>query len=131
MARIELRGFYDRFADGEIVALAKQLAARGVSIDPDEGETEEVAVDLPGVAVEQLYELLEPHGAAADIYLPVDFAGTLELGELRIASSRRLSRALRAIRESLVARQLPLWKRLRYGARQSIERNLVLDVDRD
>lgn len=139
MARIQLQGYYDRFSEAEIADLARQLEDRGVQLAfEDDGAVEDVAEDLPGVALEEFLERLEPYEAAADIYLPVEFEGALKLYDLRLVSSHQLKRALRKIRKQALANDAPLekhqkriWRWLRYGGDESIQRNLVLDVDCD
>jgi hypothetical protein len=105
MAEIEIGPLSDRLGDEEIAEQAKKMEKLGKPQLPrtDERNASTIADDVDDDALFELMDRLETHDLAADIYLPVEFEGTLEVADLRVASAATLLEALDEVKEELDA----------------------------
>jgi hypothetical protein len=154
MADIEIAPLSDRLSDDEIAELAKQMEKVGAGQLPrsDESHAGPVVEGLDDDAVDELLDRLEAHDLAAEIYLPVEFEGTVEVGNVRVASATLLLEILDEVKDELLeaeedededeeedddddededARSLAAdlrqaWKGFHDGASASVERKLPL-----
>jgi hypothetical protein len=150
MAEIEIGPLTDRLTDEEIAELAAQLEKVGAPQLPrgDESHQATLGDGLDDNALSEFMDRLEGHDAAAEIYLPVEFEGTFEVAELRVASLPLLVEVLEELKDELddeeeeaedeesydddqkiLAQQLrQAWKLFYNGANAAIERHLPLHV---
>lgn len=150
MADIEIAPLSDRLSDDEIAELAKQMEKVGAGQLPrsDESHAGPVVEGLDDDAVDELLDRLEAHDLAAEIYLPVEFEGTVEVGNVRVASAALLLEILDEVKDelledeededededdeedddavSLAADLRLVWKGFYEGATASVERKLPL-----
>jgi hypothetical protein len=105
MAEIEIGPLSNRLSDDEIAELAKRMEKLGAPPLPrtDERHAATIADDVDDDALSDLMDRLEAHDLAADIYLPIEFEGTFEIADLRVASAAALLDALDEIKEELDA----------------------------
>jgi hypothetical protein len=103
MAEIEIGPLSNRLSDDEIAELAKRMEKLGAPPLPrtDERHAATIADDVDDDALSDLMDRLEAHDLAADIYLPIEFEGTFEIADLRVASAAALLDALDEIKEEL------------------------------
>jgi hypothetical protein len=151
MAEIEIGPLTDRLSDDEIAELARQMEKLGAGQLPkgDSTEVGTVSDDLDADAVTEFYDRLDSHDVGAEIYLPLEFDGVLEVGGLRVASAPILLEALDEIKEELAldedeedeededdetdrrlleAELKTVWKVFFDGATSAMERKLPLHV---
>jgi hypothetical protein len=150
MAEIDIGPLTDRFTDDEIAELAAQLEKVGAPQLPrgDESHPSPMGDGIDDNALSEFMDRLEGHDAAADIYLPVEFDGTLEVAELRVGSLPLLLEVLDELKDELddeeeeaedeesydddqkiLAQQLrQAWKLFFKGATTALERHLPLHV---
>lgn len=104
MADIEIAPLGDRLSDDEIAELAKQMEKVGAGQLPrsDESHAGPVVEGLDDDAVDELLDRLEAHDLAAEIYLPVEFEGTVEVGNVRVASATLLLEILDEVKDELL-----------------------------
>jgi hypothetical protein len=104
MADIEIAPLSDRLSDDEIAELAKQMEKVGAGQLPrsDESHAGPVVEGLDDDAVDELLDRLEAHDLAAEIYLPVEFEGTVEVGNVRVASAPLLLEILDEVKDELL-----------------------------
>jgi len=151
MAEIEIGPLTDRLSDEEIAELARHIEKLGAPELPraDASEVATVADSLDNDALTEFYERLDVHDMAAEIYLPVEFEGCVEVAGMRVASAAVLLDVLEEVKDELDVdadeeeedddgldddRKI-LEGQLRHlcrlfvdGARTAIERNLPLHV---
>jgi hypothetical protein len=149
MADIEIGPLSDRLSDDEIAELARQMEKLGAAQLPrsDDSHAGPVVEGLDDDAVDELFDRLEAHDLAAEIYLPVEFEGTVEVGNLRVASASLLLEMLEEVKDelleeeedeeeedeeedddkpSLAAELRQVWKGFYDGATASVEKKLPL-----
>src|SRR5581483_675652 len=104
MADIEIAPLSDRLSDDEIAELAKQMEKVGAGQLPrsDESHAGPVVEGLDDDAVDELFDRLEAHDLAAEIYLPVEFEGTVEVGNVRVATAPLLLEILDEVKDELL-----------------------------
>ncbi len=103
MAEIEIGPLTDRFSDDEIADIARKMEKSGAPSLPrsDESQAANVADDLDGDALTEFMDRLDAHDLAADVYLPVEFDGVLEVANFRVASLPALLDVLDEVRDEL------------------------------
>ncbi len=102
MSEIELAPLTDTLDDDELKALQKQLDQAGTKWTAgDDGITQSIAKRLSEDAMTEFLDRLDAHDIAADIYLPVEFDGRLQVGDYRIASGHALVDVLDEIKDEL------------------------------
>lgn len=105
MAEIELGPLTDRLSDDEISDLKARMERMGAPRMP-EGDEREVAPIGDGLDDDVLTEFLDRldgHDAAAEIYLPVEFEGAIEIADLRVGSALFLLDVLDELKDELIA----------------------------
>ena len=101
MAELRLLQLEDTLSSQQISFLKRELAELGVdelSEGDDDADLEE------SVTEDQLTDFmdrLDAHDLACDIYLPAEFDGIIEIGELSVGSAHSLLDALEELREEL------------------------------
>jgi len=102
MAEIELAPVSERLDEEELKQLARLLEKSGLEFDlaADKG-MHPVANRLSEDAMNEFLDRLDAHEVAAEIYLPVEFDGTLSIGDYRVGSSQTLSAALEEVKDEL------------------------------
>lgn len=150
MAEIEIGPLTDRLTDEEIAELAAQLEKVGAPQLPhgDESHQATLGDGVDDNALSEFMDRLEGHDTAADIYLPVEFDGILEVAELRVGSLPLLLEVLDELKDELddeeeeaeddesydddskiLAAQLRItWKLFYTGATSAMDRHLPLHV---
>lgn len=103
MADIEIGPLTDRLSDPEIAELARQMTKLGVGEIPrgDLSAQGTVGDGLDDDIMDELLDRLDMNDAAAEIYVPVEFDGVIEVGHFRVASLATLLDALEEIRDEL------------------------------
>ena len=103
MAQIEIGPLTDRLSDAEIAELAKQMEHLGAPQLPrgDSSEVATVSDDLDEDALAEFYDRLDGHDAAAEIYLPIEFDGLVEVAGLRVGSASALIDVLDELKDEL------------------------------
>lgn len=150
MAEIEIGPLTDRLTDEEIAELAAQLEKVGAPQLPhgDEAHQATLGDGVDDNALSEFMDRLEGHDIAADVYLPVEFEGILEVAELRIGSLPILLEVLDELKDELddeeeeaeddesydedqkiLAQELRVaWKMFYTGATSAMDRHLPLHV---
>jgi hypothetical protein len=103
MADIEIGPLTQRLSDDEIAELAGQLERHGAPRMPSAGDDSPVTIAdaVDEDALEEFYDRLESHDIAAEIFLPMEFDGRVEVAELRVGSAVVLLEALEELRDEL------------------------------
>jgi hypothetical protein len=153
MANIEIGPLTDRLADDEITELKARMERMGAPKLP-EGDDKEVASVGDGLDDDVLVEFLDRldgHDVAAEIYLPVEFEGSIEVADLRVGSGPALLEVLEELKDELTSegedededeeaedededrrihgRELRrAWKMFNDGALAALERQLPLHI---
>ncbi len=102
MPELRLDPLSDILRTNQQKILARELAELGIDEIPT-GEDSDVDLE-EAFTEDQLADFmdrLEAHDLACDIYLPVEFDGIIEIGDLGIGSTYALIDALEEIREEL------------------------------
>ena len=150
MADIEVMVLAERLSDEEIEELAAGLEQLGAPPLPKAADDSSITIaeELDDDAVNEFLDRLEANDLACEIYLPMEFEGTVEIGDLRVGSSQVLLEALEELKdelttaededeeyeedeedEPLTAKQLThLWKLFFEGAQVSVEKKLPLHI---
>jgi hypothetical protein len=104
MAEIEIGPIADRLSEEEIEELRKgleKLSAPKLG-NTDDGAPASIAVGLDDDVLAEFLDRLEIHELACEIYLPMEFEGRLEVGDLRVGSAVALLEILGEIKEDLL-----------------------------
>ncbi|MDW8281621.1 MAG: hypothetical protein RMK29_07920 [Myxococcales bacterium] len=102
MAELEIAPLTQRLDEEEIAQLFNLLKERGIAKLPRiEGTSTTLGNQIDEDALEEFLDLLSPHEAACDIYLPLDVSGQFDIGNLRIGTTRTLLTALEELRGDL------------------------------
>lgn len=103
MAEIEIGPLTDRLSDEEIAELARHMEKLGAPQLPRSDGTEVATVgdNLDGDALSEFYERLDVHDLAAEIYLPIEFDGLVEVAGLRVASASVLLDVLEEVKDEI------------------------------
>jgi len=152
MAEIEIAQLQDRLSEDEVVQLAGVLEELGAASLPkvDDGTALTVG-DIDDDIMSEFLDRLDAHDMAAEIYLPVEFDGRVEVAGLRVASAATLIDVLEEMRDELaveeeseeegdgeedemddgdiMAAQLRIcWKLLYAGANTAVDKHLPLHI---
>ena len=103
MPNIEVGALEDHLSDEELEEVQKRLEKADVGTLP-EGDGAMGRSMLEGAdedALTELMDRLESHDLAANIYVPLEFEGRLEAGDLSVASLNSLVEALEELAEDL------------------------------
>lgn len=153
MAEIQLMVLTERMSDDEIKELADGLEQLGAPRLPATHSDDSITIaeNLDDDAVEEFLERLNANDLACDIYLPMEFEGTVEIGDLVVGSAHILLEGLEELKDELTstededeeeyddddedevaeltAKQLNhLWRLFNEGAQAAIDKNLPLHV---
>jgi hypothetical protein len=103
MAELEIGPLTDRLGDEEIAELAAQMEKMGAPPLPHADDTQVATVGdgIDDNALTEFFDLLEVHDMAAEIFLPIEFEGSVEVAELRVASLPALVDVLEEIKDEL------------------------------
>jgi hypothetical protein len=102
MATIALGPLSQFLDDAEIKDLMKALKKVGVAALPDSDEAGgQIADDLDEDVFVDFLDRLDAEEAAADLYLPVEFEGVVEVGGIRVGSAPSLLDILDEIKDDL------------------------------
>ncbi len=103
MAEIEIGPLHDRLSDDEITELTKKLDKKGAGKLPagDEKSLTFQGETVDTHALTDLIDRLDAYDAAAETYVPLEFDGQIEVGDLRIGSLPALLDALEELTEDL------------------------------
>jgi len=150
MADIELMVLSERMSDDEIKDLIDGLEQLGAPPLPKAADDSAITIaeDLDDDAVSEFLDRLEASDLACDIYLPMEFEGTVEVGDLVVGSAQVLLEALEELKddltaadedadeyqddeedEPLTAKQLThLWQLFAQGAQDAVDKRLPLHI---
>ena len=151
MAELEMGPLTDRLSDDEIGELRKKMDKHGVPPLPpgDDSHAGIIGDAIEGPVMTEFLDRLDGHDVAAEIYLPVEFDGSFEVGGLRVASLPTLIDVLDEVKEELalddeeldeddedfdedkqiLEEQLrEVWKHFYDGAQAAMEKRLPLHV---
>lgn len=103
MADIEIGPLHDRLDDSELKDLAKALKKAGAPDLPksDEGASGTIGGGIDDDVMAEFLDRLEAHDIACEIYLPAEFEGRVEVGDLRIGSASTLIDVLDELKDDL------------------------------
>jgi hypothetical protein len=102
MSAIELAPLSDRLDDEEVKSLGRLLEQAGSKLPAlNDHTTHTFAKRLNEEAMTEFLDRLDAHDVAADIYLPLEFDGPLNVGEFRVASAFTLQETLEEMKEEL------------------------------
>ena len=102
MAEIEIGQLADRLSDEEVAQLAGALEELGAPTLPKADEGTAVSLgDVDDDIMSEFLDRLEAHDVAAEIYLPVEFDGRVEVAGLRVASAASLLDVLEELKVEL------------------------------
>jgi hypothetical protein len=102
MAEIEIAQLGDRLSEEEIVQLAGALEELGAPSLPKADESTAMTMgDVDDDVLTEFLDRLDAHDVAAEIYLPVEFEGRVEVAGLRVASAVNLIDTLDEMKDEL------------------------------
>jgi hypothetical protein len=102
MSEIELAPLSETLDDDELKTLQKLLEQAGAKYGGGEDQTRhKIATRLDEDAMTEFLDRLEAHDLAADIYVPVEFEGRLQVGDYRVASAQLLVDVLEEMKDEL------------------------------
>ena len=151
MAHIDIGPLVERLTDDEISDLKLRLERMGAPRVPEADENEVISAGdaIDDDVLTEFLDRLDGHDAAAEIYLPVEFEGAVEIGDLRVGSASFLVDVLEELKDELTSededeeeddveddgderihgRQLRrAWKLFYDGAQVALERKLPLHI---
>ena len=106
MAEIEIGPLTDRLGDDEIAELNARMDRMGFPRFVEDSDEELASVgDLDNDVLTEFLDRLDGNDAAAEIYLPVEFDGAIEIGDLRVGSAQFLLDVLEELKDELVAEE--------------------------
>ena len=102
MAEIEIAQLGERLSDEEIVQLAGALEELGAQTLPKADDGTAVTIgDVDDDIMTEFLDRLDAHDIAAEMYLPMEFDGRVEVAGLRAASAVHLCEVLEEMRDEL------------------------------
>ncbi len=149
MAEIEIAPLSERLSDDDVAELSGHLEKLGAGRLPteDDGGSTSASDHIEDSVLDEFFDRLEAHDAAAEIYLPIEFEGTVEVAELRVGSLSALADALEEMQDELgveknddddddeddddrlIDEQLrEVWKLFHASAKSALDRKLALHV---
>ena len=107
MSEIELGPVSDRLEEEDLKTLARLLDQAGAkyAVNDENHTTQVIASRLSEDAMTEFLDRLEAHDIAADIFLPVELEGRLNVGELRVAGAQALADILEEMKEELAVEE--------------------------
>jgi hypothetical protein len=104
MADIEIGSLSDRLTDDEVVEVTRALQKAGAPKLPkaDESLAFTVAKGVDDHVVTEFLDRLEASDIGCDIYVPVEFDGTVKAAEVRVGSLHALLDVLEELKEDLM-----------------------------
>jgi hypothetical protein len=104
MAHIDIGPLIERLSEDEITDLKNRLDRMGAPKLPEADEGEVSAGDaIDDDVLTEFLDRLDGHDAAAEIYLPVEFEGAVEIGDLRVGSASFLVDVLEELKDELTS----------------------------
>ncbi len=105
MAHIDIGPLIERLTEDEITDLKARLDRMGAPKipDADEGEVISAGDAIDDDVLTEFLDRLDGHDAAAEIYLPVEFEGAVEIGDLRVGSASFLVDVLEELKDELTS----------------------------
>ncbi len=155
MAEIVIGPLSEHLGDDEIIELAKALRSAGAGTleEPDEdAEVVAVADNIDDDVLSEFLDRLEASDLACECYLPMEFDGRVEVGDVRYGSASALLEALDDMKDDLgigeeededagedefgeielVDKQMrQLWSFFYEGAQAALDRGLAFFVKMD
>lgn len=150
MADIEIQALSERLSDDEMDELHARLEKLGAPRlpRPADDTPHTVAEGLNEDALAEFLDRLDAHDLACDIYLPLEFEDSFEIGEARVGSAAHLLEVLDELRDELTeeddedeeyleeeeeegitqANLRRIWKLFHEGATVAMERLLPMHV---
>jgi hypothetical protein len=157
---LQLAPLSERLDDAEITELKAKLKEHGGGRLPkdDDSDIRILAEGLDDDLVRTFLDHLDDHDMACQIYLPVEFEGTFEVGELRVGSAQQLIDTLEELKDEFEVEDdedeeeeddeeedeegeedaaefdlvrgwsKQLWKLFFKGAKESVDRRLALHI---
>ncbi len=103
MANVEVGKLSDHLTDDEVDDILAAMQKADVPPPPegDESGARTVASGIEEDAMNEFMDRLEAHDLAADLFVPMEFEGLVEAGDLRIGSLGTLMEVLEALAEDL------------------------------
>lgn len=103
MAEIDIGPLQDRLSDEEIAELGKKLdkLAAGKLPAGDEKSLQFAGEEVDDDALAELLDRLDAYDSAAEIYVPLEFNGQVDIGDLRVGSLLALLDASEELTEDL------------------------------
>jgi hypothetical protein len=102
MAEIEIGPLADRLGDDELEELNRKLEKLGAPKLPAEDDSGATAVaSVDGDVLVEFLDRLDAYDLACDIYLPMDFEGRVEVGEIRFGSAAALVEVLEEMKDEI------------------------------
>jgi hypothetical protein len=102
MSEIELAPLSETLDDDELRTLQKLIEQAGARLVGSEDQIrQKIATRLDEDAMTEFLDRLEAHDIAADIYVPVEFEGRLQIGDYRVASAQLLVDVLEEMKDEL------------------------------
>lgn len=102
MAELRLIPLDDILNKNQRKKLLQQLAELGINNLPDDNDDDvDLEESLNDDQLTDFMDRLDAHDLACDLYLPIEFDGTLDLGERSVGSAYALLDALEELREEL------------------------------
>ena len=107
MSEIELGPVSERLEEEDLKTLARLLEQAGTryAVNDENQTTQTIATRLSEDAMTEFLDRLEAHDIAADIYLPVEFEGRLNVGDFRVAAAQALADILEEMKEELAVEE--------------------------
>jgi hypothetical protein len=98
---IELAPLSERFDDAEIREIKVALKERGVPRIPGDPDADgrPIADGIDDDILSSFLDQLDDHDVACETYLPVEFEGTFEVGDLRVGSAQQLLDTLEELKD--------------------------------
>jgi hypothetical protein len=156
---LQLAPLSERLDDAEVNELKSKLKDHGGGRLPkdDDADIRILAEGLDDDLVRTFLDHLDDHDMACEIYLPVEFEGTFEIGELRVGSAQQLLDVLEELKDEFEVEDeedeeaeeeededaggdeeaefdlvrgwsKQLWKLFFKGAKESVDRRLSLHI---
>lgn len=101
MAELRLLPLHETLNNSQLSALFKELREFGVETLPDSEDDSDLEEALGDDQLTDFMDRLEAHDQACDVYLPVEFEGTVEVGGQAFGSAFGLLDALEELRDEL------------------------------
>jgi hypothetical protein len=102
MSEIELAPLSERLDEEEMKTIHKLIEQAGAKFVTNEDQpVQSIARRLSEDAMTEFLDRLEAHDLAAEIFVPVEFEGRLQIGDYRVASAQALTDVLEEMKDEL------------------------------